>query len=66
MPRLTQLIPPTPTQQMAGTFSVVIEAKAQPDHSPAANADIKNEKSYNSTAPVCDHGVNRDNFISST
>jgi len=66
MPRLTQSIPPTPTQQTPGIFPGVIEAKAQPDHSPAANVDIKNEQSYNSTAPICDHGVNRGNFISST
>jgi len=32
------------------------------DHSTQSGADIKNEWSYNSTPPICLHGVDRDNF----
>jgi len=35
-------------------------------HSPPSSTEVKNEWIYASTAPVCPHGMDRDNFLLST
>jgi hypothetical protein len=45
-----------------GCLQGVNRAEREVNHSPSSIAEIKNEWSYTSTAPICFHDVDRGNF----
>jgi hypothetical protein len=51
-----------PIQGVLGFFPRGKTVGLEVDHSPASSAEVKNERSYTSTPPICHHGVDRETF----
>lgn len=51
-----------PVQWVPGFFLEINRPRREVDHSGPSSAKVENEWRYNSTPPICFHGLDRDKF----